>query len=53
MPFLFSIMNGHLFSVEAAEMIVPPLGDDLAILHKNATDQGVGTHAPTPSFCDQ
>ena len=41
-PFLFCVMNGHLFSVEATEVVVPTLCDDRAVLDENAPHQRVG-----------
>ena len=43
-PFLFCIVNGHLFSVQAAEVVVPTLCDDRAVLDENAPHQRVGAY---------
>ena len=46
-PFLFCVVNGHLFSVETTEVVVPTLCDDRAVLDENAPHQRVGTHFAT------
>ncbi len=42
--FLLCIVDGHLFSVQATEVVVPTLCDDRAVLDENAPHQRVGTY---------
>ena len=53
MPFFFSVVNGHLFSVQAAEMVVPTFSDDLAVFDQHAADQRVRTDLSPTSFSNQ
>ena len=53
MPLLFSIVNGHLFGMKAAEMIVPSFSDDLTVLDQHATDQWVWADLSSATFGNQ
>ena len=44
----FGIMDGHLFSVKPAKMVVPPFGDGHAVLHEHATHGWVRADATLP-----
>ncbi len=43
-------MDGHLFSVEPTEVVVPPFGDDVAVPNEDAANQRVRAHAPSTAL---
>ena len=52
-PLFFGIVNCHLLSMEATEVIVPSFSDDLAFFDKYAADQGIGAYLSPAPFSDQ
>ena len=49
----FRVVNGHLFSVKAAKMVVPTLSDDRVVLDQNTTNERIGADLPTTSLGEQ
>ena len=48
----FRVMDGHLFSVQPAKMVVPPFSDGHAVLHEHATHGRVRANATLASLSD-
>ena len=48
----FRVMDGHLFSVQPAKMVVPPFSDGHAVLHEHATHGWVRANATLTSLSD-
>ena len=48
----FSVVDGHLFSMKPAEVVVPSLCDGHAILHQDTTDGRIRADSPLASLSD-
>lgn len=48
----FGVVDGHLFSMKPAEVIVPSLCDGHAILHQDTTDGRIRAYSPLTSLSD-
>jgi hypothetical protein len=53
MSLFFGIVQCHLFSVKATEVIVPPFSDDLSFFDEDTADQWIGADLSSATFSDQ
>jgi hypothetical protein len=50
MAIFFSIMNGHLFSMQSSKMVMPPFCNNFTILDKYTSNQWIGPDLASTLF---
>ena len=53
MPFFLSVVNGHLFSVQSTEMVVPTFSNDRTIFDQHAANQRIRADLSATSLSNQ
>ena len=53
MSIFFRVVDGHLFGVKAAKMVVPTLSDDRVVLDQNTPYERIGADLPAASLGEQ